>query len=204
MDTDGLLLEELEGSEVEEGEERQTSDCSEKQVICISFALVCNSVRHLTIFVFITWFNQSYNWHATIIIVPRSWCNWNCVYGDLQQDGWSSLNEVTLKDMASDEQYDPDTVYGEWRLTINHLNLLFSCMYLLFGFAGYSRAEFIRAFLFSAGSSFFVPVAGFICRLCNKFYHFESSALHTHCKSLKHFENLKVGFWRPHFVSTSK
>uniref|UniRef100_A0A8C9YPL6 Cdkn1a interacting zinc finger protein 1a n=1 Tax=Sander lucioperca TaxID=283035 RepID=A0A8C9YPL6_SANLU len=44
---------------------------------------------------------------------------------------------------------------------------------------------------FSSGSSFFVPVAGFICRLCNKFYHFESSALHTHCKSIKHFENLK-------------
>ncbi|XP_041826449.1 cdkn1a interacting zinc finger protein 1a [Melanotaenia boesemani] len=41
------------------------------------------------------------------------------------------------------------------------------------------------------GSSFLVPVAGFICRLCNKFYHFESSALHTHCKSLKHFENFK-------------
>ncbi|XP_070845132.1 cdkn1a interacting zinc finger protein 1a isoform X2 [Chaetodon trifascialis] len=69
-----------------------------------------------------------------------------------KQDGWSSFKEVTLKDIASDEQYDPDTVYG---------------------------------------SSFFVPVAGFICRLCNKFYHFESSALHTHCKSLKHFENLK-------------
>lgn len=69
-----------------------------------------------------------------------------------KQDGWSSLKEVTLKDMASDEQYDPDTVYG---------------------------------------SNFFVPVAGFICRLCNKFYHFESSALHTHCKSLQHFESLK-------------
>ncbi|KAM7368938.1 hypothetical protein PAMP_013240 [Pampus punctatissimus] len=69
-----------------------------------------------------------------------------------KQDGWTSPKEVTLKDMASDEQYDPDTVYG---------------------------------------SNFFVPVAGFICRLCNKFYHFESSALHTHCKSLKHFENLK-------------
>ncbi|KAM7392808.1 hypothetical protein PAMA_007761 [Pampus argenteus] len=69
-----------------------------------------------------------------------------------KQDGWTSPNEVTLKNMASDEQYDPDTVYG---------------------------------------SSFFVPVAGFICRLCNKFYHFESSALHTHCKSLMHFENLK-------------
>ncbi|KAK2819207.1 hypothetical protein Q5P01_024768 [Channa striata] len=69
-----------------------------------------------------------------------------------KQDGWSPFKEVTLKDMASDEKYDPDTVYG---------------------------------------SSFFVPVAGFICRLCNKFYQFESSALHTHCKSWKHFENLK-------------
>lgn len=29
------------------------------------------------------------------------------------QDGWSSLKEVTLKDLASDEQYNPDTVYGE-------------------------------------------------------------------------------------------
>ncbi|XP_077398969.1 cdkn1a interacting zinc finger protein 1a isoform X2 [Vanacampus margaritifer] len=68
------------------------------------------------------------------------------------QDGWSSCREVTLKDVSSDEQYDPDTVYG---------------------------------------SSFFLPVAGFICRLCNKFYHFDSSAIHTHCKSLKHFDNLK-------------
>lgn len=94
MDADGFSLEEVEGGEVEEVEERQRNE----------------------------------------------------------QDDWPFPKEVTLKDMASDEQYDPDTVYG---------------------------------------SSFFVPVAGFICRLCNKFYHFESSALHTHCKSLKHFENLK-------------
>lgn len=94
MDADGFSLEEVEGGEVEEVEERHRNE----------------------------------------------------------QDDWPFPKEVTLKDMASDEQYDPDTVYG---------------------------------------SSFFVPVAGFICRLCNKFYHFESSALHTHCKSLKHFENLK-------------
>ncbi|KAM6902094.1 cdkn1a interacting zinc finger protein 1a [Xenentodon cancila] len=73
----------------------------------------------------------------------------------LLQDGWASVKEVTLNDMASDEQYDPETVYG---------------------------------------SSFLVPVAGFICRLCNKFYHFDSSAVHTHCKSLKHFENLGVSW----------
>lgn len=29
------------------------------------------------------------------------------------QDGWSSLKEATLNDVSSDEQYDPDTVYGE-------------------------------------------------------------------------------------------
>ncbi|KAM4719496.1 cdkn1a interacting zinc finger protein 1a isoform 1-T3 [Anableps anableps] len=68
------------------------------------------------------------------------------------QDGWSSAKEVTLNDMTSDKQYDPDTIYG---------------------------------------SSFLDPAAGFICRLCNKFYLFESSALHSHCKSLQHFENLK-------------
>ncbi len=28
-----------------------------------------------------------------------------------------------------------------------------------------------------------VPVAGFLCRLCHQFYHFESSARHTHCKT---------------------
>ncbi|KAF0031517.1 hypothetical protein F2P81_016072 [Scophthalmus maximus] len=70
----------------------------------------------------------------------------------MEKDGCSAVKEVTLKNMTSDEQYDPDTVYG---------------------------------------SNFLVPVAGFICRLCNKFYHFESSSLHTHCKSLMHFENLK-------------
>uniref|UniRef100_A0A8C1SHZ8 Cdkn1a interacting zinc finger protein 1a n=1 Tax=Cyprinus carpio TaxID=7962 RepID=A0A8C1SHZ8_CYPCA len=41
------------------------------------------------------------------------------------------------------------------------------------------------------GSSFVVPVAGFLCRLCGQFYHFESSARHTHCKTLTHFQNLK-------------
>uniref|UniRef100_H3CUD7 Matrin-type domain-containing protein n=1 Tax=Tetraodon nigroviridis TaxID=99883 RepID=H3CUD7_TETNG len=70
----------------------------------------------------------------------------------VKEDGWSSLKEVTLRDMSSGEEYHPDTVYG---------------------------------------ASFFVPVAGFICRLCSKFFHFESSAAHTHCKSATHFEKLK-------------
>ncbi|XP_007243952.3 cdkn1a interacting zinc finger protein 1b isoform X1 [Astyanax mexicanus] len=41
------------------------------------------------------------------------------------------------------------------------------------------------------GTRFVVPVAGFLCKLCHKFYHFESSARETHCKSLVHYENLQ-------------
>ncbi|KAG2469681.1 CIZ1 protein, partial [Polypterus senegalus] len=41
------------------------------------------------------------------------------------------------------------------------------------------------------GSSFVIPVAGFLCRLCHKFYHFESAARVSHCKSLAHFEHLQ-------------
>uniref|UniRef100_W5MBQ0 Matrin-type domain-containing protein n=1 Tax=Lepisosteus oculatus TaxID=7918 RepID=W5MBQ0_LEPOC len=42
------------------------------------------------------------------------------------------------------------------------------------------------------GSSFVVPVAGFLCRLCHKFYHFESTARLSHCKSQMHFQNLQA------------
>ncbi|XP_035618667.1 cdkn1a interacting zinc finger protein 1b isoform X5 [Oncorhynchus keta] len=41
------------------------------------------------------------------------------------------------------------------------------------------------------GSSFVVPVAGFLCRLCHKFFYFKSTARHFHCKSLIHFQNLQ-------------
>ncbi|XP_053336508.1 cdkn1a interacting zinc finger protein 1b [Clarias gariepinus] len=41
------------------------------------------------------------------------------------------------------------------------------------------------------GTSFVVPVAGFLCKLCHKFYHFESRARETHCKSLTHYQNLQ-------------
>lgn len=41
------------------------------------------------------------------------------------------------------------------------------------------------------GTSFVVPVAGFLCKLCHKFYHFESSAHETHCRSFMHFQNLQ-------------
>lgn len=37
----------------------------------------------------------------------------HCVSGDLVQDDWSCHKEVTSKDMASDEEYDSNTVYGE-------------------------------------------------------------------------------------------
>uniref|UniRef100_A0A8C6YSD7 CDKN1A interacting zinc finger protein 1 n=1 Tax=Nothoprocta perdicaria TaxID=30464 RepID=A0A8C6YSD7_NOTPE len=39
---------------------------------------------------------------------------------------------------------------------------------------------------------FLVPVAGYLCRLCHKFYHSDSAARLAHCKSLMHFENFQT------------
>ncbi|XP_018549003.1 cdkn1a interacting zinc finger protein 1b [Lates calcarifer] len=41
------------------------------------------------------------------------------------------------------------------------------------------------------GSSFVVPVSGFLCRLCNKFFHRETTALHTHCRTRTHYLHLQ-------------
>ncbi|XP_062873839.1 cdkn1a interacting zinc finger protein 1b isoform X2 [Trichomycterus rosablanca] len=41
------------------------------------------------------------------------------------------------------------------------------------------------------GTSFVVPVAGFFCKLCQKFYHYESRAQEMHCKSFTHYQNLQ-------------
>ncbi|KAM6316200.1 cip1-interacting zinc finger protein [Podargus strigoides] len=41
------------------------------------------------------------------------------------------------------------------------------------------------------GLDFLVPVAGYLCRLCHKFYHSDSPARLAHCKSLMHFENFQ-------------
>ncbi|XP_029365529.1 cip1-interacting zinc finger protein-like isoform X3 [Echeneis naucrates] len=41
------------------------------------------------------------------------------------------------------------------------------------------------------GSSFVVPVSGFLCRLCNKFFHREATARHTHCRTHTHYLNLQ-------------
>uniref|UniRef100_A0A670YY20 Matrin-type domain-containing protein n=1 Tax=Pseudonaja textilis TaxID=8673 RepID=A0A670YY20_PSETE len=48
------------------------------------------------------------------------------------------------------------------------------------------------------GLDFLVPVAGFLCRLCHKFYSSDSATRLTHCKSRMHFENLQVS---PSFFS---
>ncbi|XP_036608694.1 cip1-interacting zinc finger protein [Trichosurus vulpecula] len=41
------------------------------------------------------------------------------------------------------------------------------------------------------GLDFLVPVVGYLCRLCHKFYHSSSGARLAHCKSLMHFENVQ-------------
>ncbi|KAM9360863.1 cdkn1a interacting zinc finger protein 1b [Symphorus nematophorus] len=41
------------------------------------------------------------------------------------------------------------------------------------------------------GRSFVVPVSGFLCRLCNKFFYSETTARHTHCRTHTHYLNLQ-------------
>ncbi|XP_058158337.2 cip1-interacting zinc finger protein isoform X6 [Dasypus novemcinctus] len=41
------------------------------------------------------------------------------------------------------------------------------------------------------GVDYLVPVMGYVCRICHKFYHSNSGAQLSHCKSLAHFENLQ-------------
>ncbi|XP_062238189.1 cdkn1a interacting zinc finger protein 1b isoform X2 [Platichthys flesus] len=47
------------------------------------------------------------------------------------------------------------------------------------------------------GSSFVVPVSGFLCRLCNKFFQRETTARHTHCRTRKHYLNLQRSQKKP-------
>ncbi|XP_049906144.1 cdkn1a interacting zinc finger protein 1b [Epinephelus moara] len=41
------------------------------------------------------------------------------------------------------------------------------------------------------GGSFVLPVSGFLCRLCNKFFYRETTARHTHCRTHTHYLNLQ-------------
>ncbi|XP_018417320.1 PREDICTED: cip1-interacting zinc finger protein [Nanorana parkeri] len=41
------------------------------------------------------------------------------------------------------------------------------------------------------GLDYMVPVEGYLCRLCHKFYPSDSAARLTHCKSLVHFQNIQ-------------
>lgn len=93
MEADGLSLEEGEEGEESLGEGEQ--DCSVKQVILFYFHLKNTS----------------------------GLCRCNSCLVVVVQDGWSSIKEVTLRDLTSDEQHDPDTVYGTSRLHRSFLRL---------------------------------------------------------------------------------
>ncbi|XP_029017537.1 cdkn1a interacting zinc finger protein 1b isoform X2 [Betta splendens] len=41
------------------------------------------------------------------------------------------------------------------------------------------------------GSAFVVPVSGFLCRLCNKFFYGEMTARYTHCRTRAHYMNMQ-------------
>lgn len=45
------------------------------------------------------------------------------------------------------------------------------------------------------GLSYIIPVTGFFCKLCHKFYNNEKSAKGAHCQSETHYEKFKVGLW---------
>ncbi|KAL0192028.1 hypothetical protein M9458_010324, partial [Cirrhinus mrigala] len=40
--------------------------------------------------------------------------------------------------------------------------------------------------------NYVIPVTGFFCKLCNIFYTDENRAKSEHCRSLEHYNNLKV------------
>lgn len=82
MEAEGLSLEKEEDGEQSLSEGEQ--DYSVKQVILLKF----DPKNHFRLFLL----------QLTVFVVV--------------QDGWSSFKEVTLRAMSSDEQYDPDTVYG--------------------------------------------------------------------------------------------
>ena len=44
------------------------------------------------------------------------------------------------------------------------------------------------------GQSTIIPVTGWFCKLCNKFYNNESAAKDAHCKTETHFGKYKVLF----------
>ncbi|KAA0716297.1 Matrin-3 [Triplophysa tibetana] len=44
----------------------------------------------------------------------------------------------------------------------------------------------------AVGVNYVIPVTGFFCKLCNVFYSDETKANSEHCKSLEHYNNLKV------------
>uniref|UniRef100_A0A667W8W1 Matrin-type domain-containing protein n=1 Tax=Myripristis murdjan TaxID=586833 RepID=A0A667W8W1_9TELE len=46
---------------------------------------------------------------------------------------------------------------------------------------------------FDPNNPFLVPKTGFFCKVCNRFFSGSQEAEISHCKGLKHYENLQVG-----------
>lgn len=44
------------------------------------------------------------------------------------------------------------------------------------------------------GMEFLEPRMGFFCQVCAKFYCEDEEAKESHCRSVKHYENLEVGY----------
>ncbi|KAL0606432.1 Cip1-interacting zinc finger protein [Plecturocebus cupreus] len=128
--------------------------------------------------------------------------------------------DISIEEWKGSETYSPNTAYGkapapsppaeasalgpglqvtpQMPLVAFWLGSLLFCSYLEGGGAhrppereGHLAGTGIQVHSPPTGVDFLVPVMGYVCRVCHKFYHSNSGAQLSHCKSLAHFENLQ-------------
>lgn len=56
----------------------------------------------------------------------------------------------------------------------------------------FSQPIFERLLVLSTGMEFLAPKTGFFCKVCNRFFSGAKEAEIAHCKTQKHYDNVKV------------
>ena len=104
--------------------------------------------------------------------------------------------DISIEEWKGSETYSPSTAYGKTQaLTPSPLVPLRGWVSKWAPREGGTRVGLegrVHRCCRPTGVDFLVPVMGYICRICHKFYHSNSGAQLSHCKSLAHFENLQV------------
>lgn len=96
--------------------------------------------------------------------------------------------DTSVEEWKGSETYSPNTAYGKTPALTPASRGPMSAM------ASWPDNLSPCHLLFPPGTDFLVPVMGYVCRICHKFYHSNSGAQLAHCKSLAHFENLQVSW----------